>query len=82
MVSKLYSGGFSDRAPPLPISYREVKPVSADGTAFVGEQVAAEIFYIEPSSTMVGVFFFILRKLIGYFYFCAVSNKVIEMISK
>ena len=32
-----YSGGYSDRVPPLPIPNREVKPVSVDGTAFVWE---------------------------------------------
>lgn len=45
--SKIYkqeiTGGFSDKALPLPISNREVKPVSADGTAKAGEQVAANI---------------------------------------
>ena len=30
-------GDYSDRVPPLPIPNREVKPVSADGTANVGE---------------------------------------------
>ena len=31
-------GGYSDGVPPLPIPNREVKPVSADGTAYkVGE---------------------------------------------
>ena len=30
------SGGYSDGAPPLPIPNREVKPVSADGTAYCG----------------------------------------------
>ena len=32
-----YSGGYSDGAPPLPIPNREVKPVSADGTAYLWE---------------------------------------------
>ena len=30
-------GDYSDRVPPLPIPNREVKPISADGTAKVGE---------------------------------------------
>ena len=30
-------GDYSNGAPPLPIPNREVKPISADGTAFVGE---------------------------------------------
>ena len=31
------NGGYSTGVPPLPIPNREVKPRSADGTAFVGE---------------------------------------------
>ena len=31
------NGGYSVGVPPLPIPNREVKPYSADGTAFVGE---------------------------------------------
>ena len=38
---KRHSGGYSVGVPPLPIPNREVKPDRADGTAFVGEQVAA-----------------------------------------
>ena len=38
-------GGYSEGVPPLPIPNREVKPLSADGTAKVGEQVAA--FFME-----------------------------------
>jgi hypothetical protein len=30
-------GGYSEGVPPLPIPNREVKPLSADGTAKVGE---------------------------------------------
>ena len=30
-------GGYSEGDPPLPIPNREVKPLSADGTAKVGE---------------------------------------------
>ena len=40
-------GGYSEGVPPLPIPNREVKPLSADGTAKVGEQVAA--FFKEAS---------------------------------
>ena len=35
------SGGYSVGVPPLPIPNREVKPDRADGTAKVGEKVAA-----------------------------------------
>ena len=35
------SGGYSVGVPPLPIPNREVKPDRADGTAKVGEWVAA-----------------------------------------
>ena len=38
---KRHSGGYSVGVPPLPIPNREVKPYCADGTAFVGEEVAA-----------------------------------------
>ena len=31
------NGGYCKGVPPLPIPNREVKPLSADGTAFVGE---------------------------------------------
>ena len=31
------NGGYSVGVPPLPIPNREVKPLSADGTAFAGE---------------------------------------------
>ena len=31
------TGGYSEGVPPLPIPNREVKPLSADGTAKVGE---------------------------------------------
>ena len=31
------NGGYSEGAPPLTIPNREVKPLSADGTATVGE---------------------------------------------
>ncbi len=30
-------GDYSNGAPPLPIPNREVKPISANGTAFAGE---------------------------------------------
>ena len=32
-----FNGGYSEGAPPLTIPNREVKPLSADGTATVGE---------------------------------------------
>ncbi len=32
-IERKILGGYSDGAPPLPIPNREVKPVSADGTA-------------------------------------------------
>ncbi len=35
--SEKSKGGFSEGVPPLPIPNREVKPLSADGTAKVGE---------------------------------------------
>ena len=45
----MLSGGFSDRAPPLPIPNREVKPVSADGTASWESRSPPKI-YKNPSS--------------------------------
>jgi hypothetical protein len=32
-----FLGDYSNGVPPLPIPNREVKPISADGTAFAGE---------------------------------------------
>ena len=37
LLRNYYAGVYSGGATPLPISNREVKPVSADGTAIVGE---------------------------------------------
>ena len=45
------NGGYSVGVPPLPIPNREVKPYSADGTAFVGEQVATFFFLIQKSNS-------------------------------
>ena len=37
----IYSGGYSDGEPPLPIPNREAKPVIADGTARPGGRVGS-----------------------------------------
>ncbi len=36
-LSQRFNGGYSEGEPPLTIPNREVKPLSADGTATVGE---------------------------------------------
>ena len=46
-VSKITSGGYCGRVPPLPIPNREVKPACADGTAMqcgrVGSRLLSKI---------------------------------------
>ena len=39
-------GGYSDGVPPLPIPNREVKPISADGTAFTRGRVGSRHFKV------------------------------------
>ena len=51
-------GGYGAGVPPLPIPNREVKPGSADGTAFVVEYVAA-IFQKTCKIYFLRVFFFV-----------------------
>ena len=42
-VSKITSGGYCDRVPPLPIPNREVKPACADGTAMQCGRVGSRL---------------------------------------
>ena len=43
-IASLYSGGYGDGVPPLPIPNREVKPVIADGTAMQCGRVGSRLF--------------------------------------
>ena len=45
----IYSGGYSDGEPPLPIPNREAKPVIADGTARPGGRVGSRRAWKESS---------------------------------
>ena len=45
----IYSGGYSDGEPPLPIPNREAKPVIADGTARSGGRVGSRRAWKESS---------------------------------
>ena len=42
-VSKITSGGYCGRVPPLPIPNREVKPACADGTAMQCGRVGSRL---------------------------------------
>ena len=55
----IYSGGYSDGEPPLPIPNREAKPVIADGTARPGGRVGSCRSSDTPDEKSSGVFFFI-----------------------
>ena len=46
----IYSGGYSDGEPPLPIPNREAKPVIADGTARPGGRVGSRRSSKSPTS--------------------------------
>ena len=49
-------GDYSDRVPPLPIPNREVKPISADGTALSG-RVGRRRFSLPSPGFLSGLFY-------------------------
>jgi hypothetical protein len=49
-------GGYSNGAPPLPIPNREVKPISADGTAYSGR--VSRRHSLIPVQYETGIFYF------------------------
>ena len=55
----IYSGGYSDGEPPLPIPNREAKPVIADGTARPGGRVGSCRSSDTPDEKSSGVSLFI-----------------------
>ena len=55
----IYSGGYSDGEPPLPIPNREAKPVIADGTARLGGRVGSCRSSGESSDVRLRTLFFL-----------------------
>ena len=56
-------GGYSNGVPPLPIPNREVKPISADGTAYRG-RVGRRLF-LNKSSGFLSRSFFVFNGVIS-----------------
>jgi hypothetical protein len=52
----MFYGGHGDGATPLPIPNREVKPISADGTAVTVGEYDTAIILLSPSKKL-GLFF-------------------------
>ncbi len=62
-INKEIKGDYSKGEPPLPIPNREVKPLSADGTAKLGGRVGRCRFFYKPQLKL--GFLFCRRSSVG-----------------